>query len=224
MASQRTNCEQIAARKKRDAGDEVGGGALQLLAPAQAPGADIHDVDARRCAGAHARRCQNWLAAVHAHAPIAAFLLALQPAHICARRITTHRKTRHLNPVQALCLSALRGTIEAACAGLHTSLINRAPAPAVWDPLSFPGCELVLDSPLMLQRDACAAETAEGGSVHPPSRSPLGEPAAGVPEADGAVLACAGQLAVRGIESQGIHRLAVALIGHASHQLALACA
>lgn len=89
MASERTDGKQVAPRKEGDAGDEVGGGALQLLAPVQAPWADVHDVDARRAAAAHAGRSQNWLAAVHAHAPVAAFLLALQPAQMCTRHITT---------------------------------------------------------------------------------------------------------------------------------------
>ena len=81
MAREPTNCNELAAREERDAGDEVRGGALQQVAPVQAPQADVHDVDTWRCTPAHAGRCQNRLAAVHAHAPIAAaFLLALQPA------------------------------------------------------------------------------------------------------------------------------------------------
>ena len=45
----------------------------------------------------------------------------------------------------------------------------------------------------------------------------------GVPEGYGAVLARAGQLAVRGIVGQGIHRLAVAFVGRARQQRAAGC-
>ena len=80
LARQRTNGKKLAPREERHAGDQVRGGALQLAAPVQAAWPDVHDVDARRRAPAHAGRCQNRLAAVHAHAPVAPFLLALQPA------------------------------------------------------------------------------------------------------------------------------------------------
>ncbi len=81
MAREHTNCKELAPGEERHAGDEVRGVALQQVAPVQAPRADVHDVDTWRCAPAHAGRCQNRLAAVHAHAPIAAaFLHALQPA------------------------------------------------------------------------------------------------------------------------------------------------